>query len=195
MGREEDPFAGAPLQAGMRSSWGDGAPAAAAPSAAAPQPARELGPTAAFGYERQPGAGTGGRPRYRVFEYLDGEKEGGGGPAGPLGTASDVAAGEAAAGRAGPRPSSGDSGGGGLGVLDASHHERPLDSVADVGQKAARMLQSGTKWFMKASKNLVKQVQTNLVHPGGGGLGEPARGGKGMRLAWGLRRGGMHNVV
>ena len=44
-------------------------------------------------------------------------------------------------------------------------------AVSDLSQKAAKALSSGTKWFMKASKTLVSQVQQRLDHGHGGAAG------------------------
>ena len=54
----------------------------------------------------------------------------------------------------------------------------PKEVVSDLGQKAAKALQSGTKWFMKASKTLVTQVQQRLDH-GGAVHSGAAHGGAG----------------
>lgn len=64
-------------------------------------------------------------------------------------------------------------GGSGAGVLHADSYAHPpqgtKEVVSDLGHKAAKALQSGTKWFMKASKTLVSQVQHKLDQGQAGG--------------------------
>lgn len=47
-------------------------------------------------------------------------------------------------------------------------------TAAEVKQKAAKMLHAGTQWFMKASKTLVRDLQTSMAkhqqHGEGGGM-------------------------
>ncbi|PSC74042.1 Auxilin-related 2 [Micractinium conductrix] len=160
------------------------------------------GPTSTFGFERQP---AGGAPRYRVFDFVEGEADGasaaGAAPAGAAGTArpgsrsSSLGSGQAAdphhfreqgaaasasAGpalpRTGPLGSGAPAGGGGGGVLHAGRYGQQQQAgtkevVTDLGHKAAKALQTGTKWFMRASKTLVSQVQQKLEHPHGGPQG------------------------
>ncbi|EFN51523.1 hypothetical protein CHLNCDRAFT_59232 [Chlorella variabilis] len=52
-------------------------------------------------------------------------------------------------------------------LIMCSLRRNAKEAVSDLGQKAAKALQSGTKWFMKASKTLVTQVQQRLEHHGG----------------------------
>eukprot|EP00887_Chlorella_sp_A99_P002539 scaffold6.g2539.t1 len=148
-----------PLHAGIARA----SPSVTAAGVPAPPPAeaRSGSFTASYGVERRDSATSQSKPRYKVFEYLDEQEGSGRGARGGGGTEAAGGAGHltAPATRAG-------SGAGGGGVLDVAHHERPLDSVADMGHRAAKMLQSGTKWFVRASKTLVKQVQTNLHHAG-----------------------------
>ena len=71
------------------------------------------------------------------------------------------------------------------GVLHAGSYQQPpagaKDVVHDLSHKAAKALQSGTKWFMRASKTLVSQVQHRLEHSAGGAAAGPggAHGGGG----------------
>lgn len=51
------------------------------------------------------------------------------------------------------------------------HHrstDRPAEVLAEASQKAAKLLQSGTRWFMKTSKHIVQEVHTKFhEHQGG----------------------------
>lgn len=57
------------------------------------------------------------------------------------------------------------------------HHASAAATAAEVKQKAAKMLHAGTQWFMRASKTLVKDLQTGIARhqaqqrTGGPGLG------------------------
>ncbi|KAL4421727.1 hypothetical protein ABPG77_002343 [Micractinium sp. CCAP 211/92] len=76
------------------------------------------------------------------------------------------------------RSSPGATGGGGALHADSYAHpaQNTKEVVAELSKKAATAFQSGTKWFMKASKNLVSQVQQRLDHQGHG-QGGPSSGG------------------
>ncbi len=172
------------------------------------------GPTAEFGYERPTSAASAGQPRYRVFDYVEPlpdspseaqaaaaapsaaaarppSRGAGGLPSdGPLADGLRHASG-GSTGAAGPSAGASGSGAGG-GVLHAGSYQQPpagaKEVVHDIGHKAAKAFQSGTKWFMRASKTLVSQVQHRLEHgavPGQGGAAGAA-GAAGERLvAWG----------
>lgn len=175
------------------------APAPPAPSAAAavlppsgssfssaarpPAVPAHASPTASFGYERPPSSGA--QPRYRVFDFVEPQSD-----SPPRATAGAAAGPDpgwpSSHGRLqqpgaidspledGLRRASGSSSAAGAGgVLHAASYEQgqagPKEVVSDLGHKAAKALQSGTKWFMRASKTLVNQVQQRLEHPGGAG--------------------------
>ncbi|KAI3432590.1 hypothetical protein D9Q98_004138 [Chlorella vulgaris] len=73
--------------------------------------------------------------------------------------------------------------GGGGGALHASSYQQPPSNskevVNELGQKAAKALQSSTNWFMKASRTLVTQVQQRLDGTVGGSGGAAAGGSAG----------------
>jgi hypothetical protein len=77
--------------------------------------------------------------------------------------------------------------GGGGGALHASSYQQPPSNskevVNELGQKAAKALQSSTNWFMKASRTLVTQVQQRLDGTVGGSGGAAAGGSAGACLA------------
>ena len=144
------------------------------------------GPTAEFGYERPTSAASAGQSRYRVFDYVeplpDSPSEAQAPPAAtataaarPPSRGTHVVSSDgpladglrrASAGSTGAAAPSGSSAGGG--VLHAGSYQQPpagaKEVVHDLGHKAAKALQSGTKWFMRASKTLVSQVQHRLEH-------------------------------
>ena len=144
------------------------------------------GPTTEFGYERPTSSASAGQPRYRVFDYVeplpDSPSEAQAPPAASAtaaarppsrstgGVSSDgpLADGlrRASGGSTGAAAPSGGSAGGGM--LHAGSYQQPpagaKEVVHDLGHKAAKALQSGTKWFMRASKTLVSQVQHRLEH-------------------------------
>lgn len=182
------------------------------------RPAGGAGPTSGFGYERPASSGsqggTAGQSRYRVFDYVDSQ------PADEpsAGAAAAAAAGAgsgpgrapsrghlqaAAPARSGPledgaRRAAAAAAGPGSGVLHAgSYAPQPAgkEVVSELGHKAAKALQSGTKWFARASKALASQVQHRLQQHGGaaGGSGATASGSAAgaCRQAdgnWGLAR-------
>jgi hypothetical protein len=177
---------GSPPSAGSggSSSGRQGAPAAAAP-----------GPTSSFGYEARPAAGAAasGQSRYKVFDFVDAQRDSPatGRPAGAVAAASagsggspledglrmpggggDSSSQQAQQQQQGRRPVAPTGGtGAGAGALHPEAYSQqqqqgPKEVVSDLGQKAAKALQSGTKWFMKASKTLVTQVQQRLDHGG-----------------------------
>lgn len=108
-------------------------------------------------------SGAAARPPSRGPGSLAGE--------GPLADGLRRASGGSAGGSAGSAagPPGRSSGGG---VLHAgSYQQQPAGAkevVHDLGHKAAKALQSGTKWFMRASKTLVSQVQHRMEHGSGG---------------------------
>lgn len=156
--------------------------------------------TRSFGYE-QPGsaAAAPGQSRYRVFDYVQPEE---GAPAGTGEAAPPSSSAEAAQHIAGSSPLEEGlrmSGAGGChqrqqdrpaqpaaGILHADGCQPPpqnaKEAVSDLGQKAAKALQSGTKWFMKASKTLVTQVQQRLEHHGGSNAAAGQGGWTALRL-------------
>ena len=87
------------------------------------------------------------------------------------------------------RPGSAGGGGGSGGVLHAggySPQPAAKEVVTELGQKAAKALQSGTKWFARASKALASQVQHRLQQHGGPGAaaGPGAPGSGSASGAW-----------
>jgi hypothetical protein len=161
------------------------------------------GPTSSFGYEPRPAAAASGQSRYKVFDYVDSQTDS---PTAGRPPAAAVAATSASSGGSpledglrvpagggdpcsqqqqvqGRRPAAA-AGGAGAGALHPEAYslqqqqQGPKEVVSDLGQKAAKALQSGTKWFMKASKTLVTQVQQRLDHGGvvHGGAGSAAAG-------------------
>jgi len=45
--------------------------------------------------------------------------------------------------------------------------DKPGEILAEAGQRAAKLLQTGTKWFMKTSKTIVQEVSTRIDHQRG----------------------------
>jgi type II secretory pathway pseudopilin PulG len=185
-----------PLSAGGAADFGDffgseevevemPVPARSSPpqqAARSQPPAGAAGPTPGYGHDRSAAAAappaSAVRPRYRVFDFVHAEEdEGPAAGAGRPPTQNGGGSGGCGGGGGDGGPlEQGLRGGGGGGVLAAEsyagqHPGGAKDVAADLSQRAAKAFQSGTKWFMKASKTLAAQVQSRLEAGGGAGGG------------------------
>lgn len=127
-------------------------------TSAAPQPARRGG----FAGEDAPSQPQGAsRPSHRVFEYLDAKE-----------TAAVAAApalkserGQASSRTSGPlawSPAGSEADESAHVSQSQGHYGVSKESVAELGHRAAKALQIGTKWFMNASKAIAKDVHSKI---------------------------------
>jgi hypothetical protein len=142
-----------------------GRPAAAAatprPSSSRATPLEQRSPPSSPFVAHDRSRSQGPPHKYRLFDYLDSQDEGESGLEGGQPAQQEER-------QQRPSPS-----GGVLGGRHGAppHAERPAEAVSEMGQKAAKALQSGTRWLMRAGKNLVKEVQSAIADGRGAGHG------------------------